>query len=62
LFPAKYEVYVNATEEEIINKMLSKFNSVMSTAYKQRAKELGMTVDQVMTLASMIEREGLPVD
>ena len=62
LFPAKYEIYVNTKEEEIINKMLSKFSSVMTTEYVQRATALGMTTDQVLALASMIEREGLPAD
>ncbi len=58
LFPAKYEIYVGSTEEEIINKMLSKTNSVITDAMIARAKQLDMTVDQVLTLASIIEREG----
>lgn len=62
LFPAKYEIYVGATEEEIIGKMLKKADSVMSDAYMARAKELGLTVDQVLSLASMIEKEGKPDD
>ncbi len=62
LFPAKYEIYVSATEEEIINKMLAKFNVIMGVQYRARAKELKMTIDEVATLASMIQRESLPVD
>jgi UPF0755 protein len=60
LFPAKYEIYVGATEEDIINKMLTKTNSVMNDANQLQAKHQGLTYDQVMTLASMIEREGKP--
>jgi UPF0755 protein len=62
LFPAKYEIYVGATEEDIIRKMLAKTGSVMSDAYLARAAELGFTFDQVLTLASIIEREGKPAD
>ncbi len=58
LFPAKYEIYVGSTEEEIINKMLTKTNSVITDSMIARTKSLDMTVDQVLTLASIIEREG----
>lgn len=57
LFPDTYEVFKNATEQEIIDKMLGKFDKVFTEAYRQRAKELNMTFDQVITLASIIERE-----
>jgi UPF0755 protein len=62
LFPAKYEIYVGATEEEIINKMLAKTDSVYGATYKTRARSLNMTMDQVITLASIIEKEGKPAD
>ena len=57
LFPDTYEVFKNATEQEIIDKMLGRFDKVFTEAYRQRAKELNMTYDQVITLASIIERE-----
>lgn len=57
LFPDTYEIYKNATEEEIIDKMLSRFNSVLTEEYRQRAKELNMSIDDVIILASVIERE-----
>jgi UPF0755 protein len=60
LFPAKYEIYVGTSEEDIIKKMLDKTNSVMTNAYIARAGELGLSYDQVLTLASMIEKEGTP--
>jgi UPF0755 protein len=60
LFPAKYEIYVGTSEEDIIKKMLDKTKSVMSSAYIARANELGFSFDQVLTLASMIEKEGTP--
>jgi UPF0755 protein len=57
LFPDTYDVFKNATEEEIINKMLNRFDQVFTEEYRQRAKELNMSYDQVITLASIIERE-----
>lgn len=57
LFPDTYEVYVDATPEEIINKMLIRFNDIFTDEYLDRAKELNMSIDDVVTLASIIERE-----
>lgn len=58
LFPAKYEIYVGSTEESIIRRMLTKFGHVMNADFMERAAELNLTVDQVVTLASLIEKEG----
>jgi len=57
LFPDTYEVFVDASMESVVIKMLNRFNEVYSDEYNERALELGMTMDQVITLASMIERE-----
>ncbi len=57
LFPDTYEVYKNTSEQEIINKMLERFDHIFNEEYKKRVSELNMTVDEVITLASIIERE-----
>ncbi len=57
LSPNTYEFYVTATEEEIIRKLLSQTEAVFTVENQERAEELGMTMDQVLTLASMIEKE-----
>jgi len=57
LFPAKYEIYVGASEEDIISKMLVKMESVFTEKWHNRADELNMTPDEVITLASIIEKE-----
>ena len=57
LAPDTYEVYVTATEDEIIRKLLSQTEAVFTTELQERADELGMTMDEVLTLASMIEKE-----
>lgn len=57
LFPDTYEVYADATVDTILIKMLNRFNEIMIDDYKTRAQELNMTVDQVVTMAGLIERE-----
>jgi UPF0755 protein len=57
LYPDTYEIYPDATEKKIIDKMLSRFDEVFTEEYYRRADELGMSVSQIMTLASIIERE-----
>jgi UPF0755 protein len=62
LFPDKYEIYVNSSEETIMKRMLNQFGNVMGEKYLARAEELGLSIDDVITLASIIEREAKPDD
>ncbi len=57
LFPDTYEIYKETNAEAIVDKLLGRFDDVFAEEYRNRAKELNMTVDQVITLASIIERE-----
>lgn len=57
LFPNTYEVYKDATAEDIITMMLDEFDRVFKDEYYTRAQELGYTVDEIVTMASIIERE-----
>lgn len=57
LFPETYEIFATANEHDIIDKMLYQFNKVFTDEYYARAEELGMSVREVITLASIIERE-----
>ncbi len=62
LAPDTYEVYTNATPEEIIKKLLSQTGKVFNDVYDERAREIGMTMDQVIILASIIEKEAKTAD
>lgn len=62
LFPDTYEVYADASAKSVITKMLIRFNEIFSDEYMDRAQELNMTVDQAVTMASMIEREAKTAD
>ena len=57
LFPDTYEVYEDAAAADILKKMLNRFAVIFTEEDANRARELNMTTDQVMTLASMIEKE-----
>ena len=57
LFPDTYEVFVNATAEDVILKMLTRYYVVYTDEFVARAEEMSLTRDQVMALAAVIERE-----
>ena len=62
LSPNTYEVYTNATEEDIIRKMLSQTEAAFPEDYEERAEVLGMSMDEILTLASLIEKEAKESD
>jgi len=57
LYPDTYRMDEGWTEEQLILRMLDQFNRIFTQEYYDRAQELGMTVDEVVTLASLIEAE-----
>ncbi len=57
LFPDTYEYDETTTAEQLIEKMVRRFRQVWRPEYLQRARELRMTLRQVVTLASLIEKE-----
>ncbi len=57
LFPETYEIRVGATEEEFIEKMLSQFEEEWKTEWDIVIEKNGLTMHQIVTLASIIERE-----
>ncbi|MFV0517577.1 MAG: endolytic transglycosylase MltG [Aminipila sp.] len=62
LYPETYEVYTTATEHDVINKMLSHFDKVVTDDYYKRAKQMGYDMYRIITIASLIERETLVSD
>ena len=57
LAPDTYEVYTNATEDDIIRKLLSQTEAVFPAEYQEKAEADGFTMDQILTMASLIEKE-----
>jgi UPF0755 protein len=61
LFPDTYLFPKGIAPAEVIRIMVGKFHKVYGLAFSQRAAELGMREDQIVTLASIIEKEtGVP--
>lgn len=58
LFPATYDILSDYTVEDLIYEMVRKTNEVIKP-YLTEIKESGMTVHQVLTLASLVEKEGV---
>lgn len=58
LFPSTYEIYLDSTEEEIIGKMLSEFEKIYNKKIKGRLEEVNLSLNEAITLASIVEREG----
>lgn len=58
LFPDTYDFYVGENLDSIITKLLNNFGRKFEEAYYDRCKELGLTIDEIVTIASMIEAEG----
>lgn len=58
LFPDTYYFYTDSSETQVIYKLLSTFDSKFTDEYKERASALGYTADEIITIASMIQKEG----
>lgn len=57
LFPDTYEFFEGTPEDVIIKRLLTRFIDIYSDEYASRAQELGMSMDQIVALASLIEKE-----
>jgi UPF0755 protein len=57
LFPDTYEYTPSTTREQLVEAMVSRFRKVYNRDMKQRASELKLNTRQVVTLASLIEKE-----
>ena len=62
LAPDTYEIYTSASAADVVRKLLSQTGAVFTESEHERAEALGMTMDQVMTLASIIEKEAGAAD
>jgi len=57
LFPDSYQIPINPTPGDIIWRMLRRFDEVFDDEMRDQAYEMGMTMDEVVTMASIIEME-----
>jgi UPF0755 protein len=59
LFPETYRIPAQAEAEDLIERMLSTLEERFTPEMRQSAAERGMTIYEVMTLASIVEREAM---
>ena len=57
LFPDTYEFYVGMQASSAINKFLERFNYVFTADMLKQATDRGLSLQQVITVASLIEKE-----
>ncbi len=57
MYPDTYEFYEESDANSIIRKFLDASEAKWTDEYEERRKELGLTRDEVLTIASIIQRE-----
>ena len=57
LYPDTYEFYIGDDPASVIAKFLDNFSYRWTEDHANRAEKMGMTVDEIITLASIIEKE-----
>jgi UPF0755 protein len=57
LFPDTYEFYRNENPSSVIKRFIRNFNSKITDEMKNRAEELGYSLDELLTIASIVQEE-----
>lgn len=57
LFPDTYEFYIKDDPTAVVRKMVANFNTRVESKYYDRMKEMGLTLEDTITLASIIQAE-----
>ncbi len=57
LYPETYYFDKEASEKEILSTMISQFERIYTDKFKQRQKELNISLQEVVNLASIVEKE-----
>lgn len=59
LFPDTYFIPTSFTEKDIAQLMFNRFKEIFSQRYMDRVKELKLTINDIISIASLIEREAI---
>ncbi len=63
LFPDTYRFYLMMTPQELVKRMILRWKEMIPDSLLQKRKQMGLSVHQLMTLASIVEAEArLPVE
>ena len=59
LFPETYAIDARSTPESVAQRMVEQFDSQFTPEMREKASRLGMSIHQIVILASVIEREAV---
>ncbi len=59
LFPSTYRLTEETTPQQLLDRMLQKFGEVLTPAMREQIRSQGRTIHEVVTLASIVEREAV---
>lgn len=62
IFPDTYEFYRGESEEKALSRFLDNTERKLTAEYRQRAAELGYSLDEIITLASIVQEESYTND
>lgn len=57
IFPDTYEFYFNSDPKAVLDKFISNYSKKVTPEIRARAEALGYTMDEILTLASIIQKE-----
>lgn len=57
LFPDTYEFYRLSKPENVIGKLLANSEAKLKEEYRLKAQEIGLSMDELITIASLVEKE-----
>ena len=57
LFPDTDEFYLNEDPKSVVDRFIDNYNKKITPEIKQKATDLGYTMDEMLTLASIIQKE-----
>lgn len=57
LFPDTYDFYIGEDASSVVKRFIKNYNSKVGEATKQKANQLGYSMDEMLTLASIIQKE-----
>lgn len=57
IFPDTYRITPGMSEEAILKKLVASFDNKLTVEMRERARALGLSIHQLVTLASLVEKE-----
>ncbi len=57
IFPDTYEFYLNDSAQNVVNRFIENYKEKITPEMEAKANSLGYTIDEILTLASIIQKE-----